>query len=223
MKSKCIVALVPLRGGSKSIPKKNIKILAGKPLCAWVLEAAVQSDLFDKVVVSTDSKEISDVVKGLNLNIEVLMRPPELATDSATTDSVMLHVAELVPFETLITIQATSPFLVASDLINAYEKFEQQHFDSILTCVRIKRFFWTEDGKPINYDPSNRPMRQDFKGVLMENGAFYITRREILEKYKCRLGGKIGIYEMAEETAIEIDEPADWNSVEKILLMRKEK
>ena len=72
----------------------------------------------------------------------------------------------------------------------------------------------------MNYDPLNRPMRQNFEGTLMENGAFYITRQKILEQYQCRLGGKIGIYEMDESTATEIDEPEDWEKVERILMQR---
>ncbi|MDO8590879.1 MAG: acylneuraminate cytidylyltransferase, partial [bacterium] len=77
-------------------------------------------------------------------------------------------------------------------------------------------------GKPLNYDYRKRPRRQEFPGVINENGAFYITKREILEKEKNRLGGKIGIYEMPEEKALDIDEPSDWPEAEKILLQRKQ-
>ena len=212
-----VVALVPLRGESKSIPKKNIKLMAGKPLCAWALEAACSAQVFDEVYVSTDCEEIAEVVQALGLNIGIIKRPARFATDGASTESVMLHFAEEVDFDTMATIQATSPLVEAEDFIGALKKFEADKLDSLLTGVRIKRFFWTEQGVPLNYDPLKRPMRQHFMGTLMENGAFYLTRRKILEKEQSRLGGKIGIYEMAEETAVEVDEPSDWAVVEALL------
>jgi len=216
------VAIIPLRGGSKSIPKKNIKLLAGKPLASWSLEAAARCAAINIVYVSTDSAEIADVVQGLGLDIQVIMRPAEFATDEASTEVVMLHFMRNVDFDALVTIQATSPLLSASDLDRALVQFRLQKLDSMLSAVRTKRFFWHDDATPINYDPLHRPRRQDFPGTLMENGAFYITRREILQRYKCRLGGKVGIYEMDESTAIEIDEPEDWERVKKLLLERKE-
>lgn len=215
-----IFALIPLRGGSKSIPKKNIKSIATKPLAAWTLEAAAKSTQISAVYVSTDSEEISTVVQGLGLGIKVIQRPAEFATDEASTESVMLHFMSQLDFDLLLTIQATSPLLTAEDLDRAIVQFQQQQLDSMLSAVRTKRFFWNDDATPINYDPLHRPRRQDFDGILMENGAFYITKREILERYQCRLGGKIGIYEMDESTAVEIDEPEDWERVERLLLKR---
>jgi CMP-N-acetylneuraminic acid synthetase len=214
------VCLIPLRGGSKSIHKKNIKLLSGKPLAAWVLEAACAASLINGVFVSTDSDEIAKVVENLGLGVHIIPRPEEFATDEATTESVMLHFMGEVSFDTLVTIQATSPLLTARDLDRAIAEFESQNLDSMLSAVRTKRFFWNDDGTSINYDPLSRPRRQDFPGTLMENGAFYITRREILERYRCRLGGKIGIYEMDESTAVEIDEPEDWIHVERMLSLR---
>ena len=217
------LALFPLRGGSKSIPKKNIKPLAGKPLAAWGLEAAVRARQIDAVYVSTDSDEIAEVVQGLGIGVQVIHRPVEYATDEASTESVMLHFLREVTCDLLVTIQATSPLLAAQDLDRAVAQLHQQRLDSMLSAVRTKRFFWNDDATPINYDPLLRPRRQDFPGTLMENGAFYMTRRDILQRYQCRLGGKVGIYEMDESTALEIDEPEDWERVERQLLERKER
>jgi len=212
------VALVPLRGGSKSIPKKNIKIIGGQPLCAWTLQAAHNSRRIDQVYVSTDSEEIKSVVSGLDMNVKIIDRPSALATDEATTESVMLHFLKAVPsFDNLVTIQATSPLLESWHLDEALENFEAEGHDSLLSVVRTKRFFWQDDGTPLNYDPLNRPRRQDFPGVLLENGAFYITKSSLLAKSKCRLGGDIGFYEMPEESATEIDEPGDWDVAERQL------
>ncbi len=214
------VALIPLRGGSKSIPKKNIKPLCGKPLSAWVLEAAAGSRQIDAVYISTDSVEIADVVRKLDLCVRVIIRPAEFATDEASTESVMLHFMTQVEFNMLVTIQATSPLLKSSDLDEAISQFQEQRLDSMLSAVQSKRFFWNKDATPINYDPLHRPRRQDFAGTLMENGAFYITKREILERSRCRLGGRIGIFEMDESTAVEIDEPDDWQRVERLIIRR---
>jgi len=216
------LALIPLRGGSKSIPQKNIKTIAGKPLCAWVLEAARKANIFDQIVVSTDSDEIAGVVTSLDQGIEILKRPAHLATDQASTESVMLHAAEYYSFESITTIQATSPLVRADDFIEAHHKFNNEGYDSLLSAVRMKKFFWNADGTAVNYNPAHRPRRQEFQGTLMENGAFYITSRDILEQYKCRLGGRIGIYEMPAESATELDEPADWLIVEALLNKKKE-
>jgi len=216
-----IVALVPLRGGSKGIPDKNIRLLAGKPLCAWVLEAACLSGVFSKVVVSTDSPKIADVVRALGLAVDILERPAEYATDTASTESVMLHAASALAFDVLVTIQATSPLVLPDDFRQARDQFATGGFDTLLTAVRTKRFFWRDGGSALNYDPQLRPRRQDFSGSLVENGAFYFTKRSILEQSSCRLGGRIGIYEMAPETMAEIDEPEDWQVVERALRQRE--
>jgi CMP-N-acetylneuraminic acid synthetase len=215
------IALIPLRGGSKSIPGKNIKLLAGKPLCAWSLEAAAASGIFDRLLVSTDSEEIASVVKKLGIPLDVVMRPAEYATDTATTESVMIHAASLHDFDVMATIQVTSPLTRPKDFIAAYELFRSQDADSLLTCVRAKRFFWSDDGQPINYDPLHRPMRQQFRGTLMENGAFYFTKHRVLAEHRCRLGGKISVYEMPEQMAVEIDEPEDWERLERIIARRE--
>jgi N-acylneuraminate cytidylyltransferase len=210
-----VVALIPLRGGSKSIPLKNIKPLDGQPLCAWVIKAAQQTPEISEVWVSTDHPRIREV--SLGLGAKVLDRPAALATDVATTDSVMVHFMNNVRFDILITIQATSPLTQSEDISIALKKFTDDKLDSLLTAVPIKRFFWTHDNKPINYDPANRPMRQQFRGSLVENGAFYITSRKTLKLSENRLGGKIGIYQMSDESTAELDEPSDWRLLEKII------
>ena len=217
---KKIVALIPLRGGSKSIKKKNIKKIAGKPLCEWVLNAALGSSCIDEVYVSTESNEIKTIVKKINNNIHVIDRPDSLAQDESSTEDVMIHFMNNVDFDILLTLQATSPLTTSGDIDAAIDKYIASDLDSLVTVVRTKRFIWTDDGKPVNYNPAHRPRRQEFDGILVENGAFYITARNILKEKHCRLGGKIGIFEMREETFYEIDEPVDWDIVEKLLLTK---
>ena len=215
------VALIPLRGGSKSIINKNIKYLGGKPLCAWVIEAATSASQIDQVYVSTDSDIIAETVANLDLKVKVIKRPDELATDEASTESVMLHFLDLIDFDNLVTIQATSPMLTNNCLDKALDKFNKSKADSLFTSVRVKRFFWDENIRPINYNYSKRPRRQDFNGTIMENGAFYITKRSLLKDLKCRLGGEIICFEMSEENSIELDEPSDWPMLESLIKRRK--
>ncbi len=205
------IALIPMRGGSKSIPNKNIKKFGGKPLCSWVLEAALRSKLIDKIYVSSDSNKILNTVNKISKKIVTIQRSKIFSQDNTPTEDVLLDFCQLIDFKNLITIQATSPFTSTMDIDNAIKKYKKNKLDSLFTAVRSKRFYWYDNLKPINYNPKKRLMRQDFKGTLMENGAFYITNKKTLLKNKCRLGGKIGVYEMDMNHAIEIDEIEDWN------------
>ncbi len=216
------VAFIPVRGGSKSIPLKNIKLLCGKPLVYWTAKAANDANCIDKVIIATDSEEIKSVVKEFNdLNkIEIYNRNPENAADTSSTESVMLeyiNAMKLNPNDEFFLIQATSPLLKSKHIEEMYEKCNKEKADSALTCVINKRFFWTKDGKSINYDYKNRPRRQDFDGFYMENGACYINSVENILREKNRLSGKISVYEMPEYTAVEIDEPDDFLLIEKLM------
>ena len=209
-----VIAFIPVRGGSKSIPLKNIKPLAGKPLVCWNIEALERCPTIDKIVVATDSNDIWDVVSSRNyVKTELYRRLPENACDTASTESVMLeyiHYAKL-PVDTIfMLVQATSPMTQTCHFQEALMLYAEGKYDSMLTCVRNYRFFWSEDGESLNYDYRNRPRRQDFKGVLMENGAFYDNTVGNIMRDGNRLSGKIGIYEMPAYTTTEIDEPDDW-------------
>jgi len=211
---------MPLRGGSKSIPYKNIRPIAGKPLFYWSLKSAFDSGIFAAVFVSTDDDIIARTVREYFPLARIIKRPPELATDTASTESAMMHFCGLESFDVICLIQATSPLTTAEDFSSAWQYYCAESFESMATGVMWKRFFWTPDGRPVNYDPRNRPRRQDFEGWLMENGAFYFTNREILENTQSRLAGRMGVYQMDDNTALEIDEPLDWMVVEKLLLER---
>ena len=216
--SKKICALIYLRGNSKSIPRKNIKLLAGKPLCYWVLKAASESKYIDEIYVSTEDTEIKQIVTSFNLGIRVIDRPMELAGDATTAEEIVAHfMRQVSDFDILTIIQATSPLTKNSDIDSALERFFDNKYDSMLTGVVIKRFLWSKDGKPLNYDYKERPMRQQFEGSIIENGAFYITKKEILENEKNRLGGTIGVFVMPEQNEVELDELADWEKLEKII------
>lgn len=220
-----VIAFIPVRGGSKSIPLKNIKPLCGKPLVCWNIEALEACPEVGEVIVATDSNEIWKTVESKNYKkTKLYRRSAENACDTASTESVMLEYikyAKLPKEDVFMLVQATSPLTESIHFSEALQKYSTGKYDSILTCVRNYRFFWNEDGSSMNYDYMNRPRRQNFSGMLMENGAFYINTVGNILSIGNRLGGKIGIYEMPEYTATEIDEPDDWMILEK--LMRKYK
>jgi CMP-N-acetylneuraminic acid synthetase len=214
------VALVPLRGGSKGIKDKNIKPLFGKPLCYWVLEAASCAAEVDEVYVSTDSQKIANVVESLGLGVQVIERPDSLATDSATTEAVVEHFLSVLSPKVLITIQATSPLLQSSDIDAAMSQFRKNDLDSLISINRLKQFLWNENGTPLNYDPRNRPRRQDFAGAIVENGAFYISKRTTILKHGSRIGGKVGFFELSEAGRLEIDDMVDFRIADLLLRYR---
>lgn len=226
------VAFIPARGGSKSIPLKNIKKIGGKPLLYWTCKAACSSEYIDKVYVATDSDIIKQTVDNL-INDEpyllkkicVIGRSAESASDTASTESAMLEFADEYDFDNIILIQATSPLLTGIDIDNGFKKFGEKGTDSVLSVVRQKRFNWEQDEEgiahPINYDVNNRPRRQEFDGYFVENGAFYITSKDALIKSRNRLSGNIRIVEMSEESYFEIDEPSDFKIIENLMSKKK--
>lgn len=219
-------AYIPVRGGSKSIPLKNIKPINGKPLVHWTIEAAMNCPSIDRVYVGTDSDAIREKVEeyktghGDGGKLFCIDRAPHTVTDTASTESAMLDFAGKYDFEEIVLIQATSPLLRAEHLTEAIAKYEDERDDSMLSVVEQKRFIWNntpEGARSVNYDYRQRPRRQEFDGYLVENGAFYITSKERLLETECRLSGKIGLYEMEEETYFEIDEPSDWKVIEQLM------
>jgi N-acylneuraminate cytidylyltransferase len=216
-----ITAFIPVRGGSKSIPHKNIKSFCGKPLVFWTLKALQDLDKVDRVVVATDCNEIEDTILQFNFSkVIIYRRLPQNATDTASTESVMLEYIDnssLTRDDYFILVQATSPFTQKTDIEGGLNLLLESKYDSVLSAVRFKRFLWNDDGTPFNYDFMNRPRRQDFDGKLMENGAFYINTVGNIIDSANRLCGNVGIYEMPDYTAIEIDEPEDWIVAEGIM------
>ena len=204
------VAFIPVRGGSKSIPLKNIKLLCGKPLVYWTAKTACDCARIDKVYISTDSEQIRKVVQSFGLKkLIVIDRSAETASDTASTESAMLEFAGKYDFDNIVLIQATSPMLTVDNLNDGFDLFERSDCDSVFSAVRRYQFLWTttQDGMahPYNYDIYHRPRRQEYDGYLIENGAFYITSRERLLSTR----NDISLYE--------IDEPSDWFLIEDIM------
>lgn len=219
--NKKVIAFIPARGGSKGIPSKNIKIMVDKPLIYYVVKAALEVDIINNVVISTDDRLIKSTTEQYFTNSSKLIffnRSPNTATDTATTESAMLDFVNrsTIEFDDIILIQATSPLLKSIHILEGYKSYKENKLGGLVSVVRQKRFIWSET-EPLNYDPLNRPRRQNFEGYLVENGAFYITSRANLIKSGCRISRPYGVYEMPHETYYEIDEIKDWYVVEQLI------
>ena len=221
-----ITAIIPARGGSKGIPNKNIKRFAGKPLIVYSIEYALESKLIDKIVVSTDDRNISKIAK--DSGATVIKRPPELCTDTASTESAIEHYLQSskVKPDVIVLLQATSPLRPKGSLDESLRHFQKGGYDSLLSICPSHRFFWRikEDKTAYaEYDYLNRPRRQALNKTdrhFMENGSLYIFSHEHFDKTGNRLGGKIGYVEWPEDYNIEIDTIIDFKILEDIFLKK---
>lgn len=218
------IGFIPLRKGSKGITNKNKRKMVGRPLFTWVLGEAIFSEL-DEIYVYTDDDDIISFVQKeyhWTKKVKTLKRSKESATDTASTEKAILEFCDKLKynFDIFCLLQATSPFTQSEDINNCIEILNS-NYDSALTVVKTHRFIWDKDGTPINYELSKRPRRQDFDGLLIENGAVYITTLNALQKSKNRVGGKIAVVEMSQEALYEIDTEQDWIIAEELLMNRQ--
>ena len=210
------VAFIPVRAGSKSIKNKNITLVNNKPLVYWTVSAANNSNL-DKVFVSTDSIEIKTLVESFGFSkVEVIERSKESSSDKATSESALIEFANKYEFDNVVFLQATSPLTQTYDINGALEKFLNTDKKSLISAIKRHQFLWDTKGTPMNYDPNNRPRRQEWDGYYIENGAFYISSRKEILKTGCRITTPVDFWEMSVQNIFEIDEPTDIDIVEKL-------
>jgi CMP-N,N'-diacetyllegionaminic acid synthase len=220
-----IITIIPARGGSKGVPGKNIRSIAGKPLIVHSIEYAKTSRFENEVYVSTDDAEIARI--SANAGAQIIPRPAEIAGDTATTESAITHALDYLELkgitpQLIILLQATSPFRPKNSLDAIIDTFLKKKYDSLLTISPTHRFFWRLNGKEAiaEYDYKNRPRRQDMKPEdirYVENGSVYLFTSEHFRKTGNRLGGKIGYYIFPEEYAAEIDSLSDFLYLESLM------
>lgn len=206
MKKPFVLALIPARGGSKGIPGKNIKMIAGKPLLAWTIEHALAAKLVDQVVVSTEDKKIAAVAR--KWGAEVLDRPKALATDKADTLPVLQHALKNCPADVLVVLQCTSPIRSKSLIDRCVAKFLKTKADSLGTVLSDRNY---EYGAVM-------PRRQEIAPRLLDNGNVYVNRADLILKKGDRHGKRFVTLETSRAESFEIDEPFDFWLCEKILL-----
>ena len=218
--------VIPARGGSKRIPRKNVRIMCGKPLICYSIENAnaLKAYMDVDVAVSTDDEELGGIVE--KRGVEVIARPKELATDKVTLDPVIYHAVQYMErkkqctYDTVITMQATSPTLKFKTLKKAICFFEESEWDTILSAMNKPHLSWgVRDGK-ITKNYEKRLNSQELPANYVETGGFLITRRECVTE-NGRIGEKVNIFEIPEEEAIDIDTYSDWVLCENILKRKK--
>jgi YrbI family 3-deoxy-D-manno-octulosonate 8-phosphate phosphatase len=220
-----VLAMIPARGGSRGIPRKNVKLLCGKPLIAWTIEAAKAASSVTRVVVSTDDEEIADVSS--RFGAEVVRRPPEISGALASSESALLHVLDALREregyepETIAFLQCTSPLTMPEDIDGTVRLVAEEGLDSAVTMVPFHYFLWREGAggkmEGVNHVATRRLMRQDRETEYLEVGAVYAMRTEGLRTHQFRFFGRIGRYLLPAERAFEIDDPEDWPRAEMLL------
>ena len=197
--------LIPARSGSKRILNKNIIDLCGKPLIYYAIKESLK--ITKSVFVSTDSEEIKAMCQKYDINI--IDRPPKLAEDTSSTNSVIYHFLQNKEVDRFALVQATSPLLKAEYLIQGFEKFKTGVYDSIISVYETKDFYWSKEGTPININIKQKQRTQDMQSWFVENGAFYITSRENFTINNNLVNGKVGFAVMPKIDSVDIDEYED--------------
>ncbi len=214
-----VIAIVPARGGSKGVPRKNIRPLAGRPLLAYSVDAARGAESVDVLVVSTEDAEIASVAK--ELGVETITRPPDLAGDDTPTLPVVQHVLDVVEaregrFDYVLVLQPTSPLRTAADIDHAVQLLDESGAESVISIVRIQDAHPARVKKIVNgrleafcIPEEETSRRQDLEPAYLRNGAIYLCRRSVVEAGSLR-GMDQCPYEMPAERSVNIDEPIDF-------------
>lgn len=223
-----ILCVIPVRGGSKGIPRKNLKPIAGKPLVAWTIEQALEAkaalapEIDMDVIVSTDDVELADISQEFGAEVPFI-RPAHLAEDTTATEPVIEHAIEFMTNQgrrpdAVMLLQATSPVRLPGTLEKAARQFAASDSDSMVGVIPIGPFIWAATEPPTaQYEIMARPRRQELTKETFryrENGSMYITATEIYEQYHNRLSGKIELFMLDEIEGVDIDAPIDFSVAE---------
>ena len=216
--TKKILSIIPARGGSKGLLRKNILDFLGKPLIAWTIEASLRSKYITKTVVSSDDDEILDIAE--YYGADILKRPDELATDTAYMNVVVKHAVESInrQYDNMILLQPTSPLRDSKDIDHAVEKFYQLNVNSLFSACEVLQhakldFFYKKDDVIKN--------RQEYKKVYFEDGSIYIFNTQWFKKYEVFVTSKSLIYEIKKNHAIDIDTEYDFKIAKALYLAEK--
>ncbi|HAG70481.1 MAG TPA: N-acylneuraminate cytidylyltransferase [Lachnospiraceae bacterium] len=224
--------IIPARGGSKRIPRKNVRIMCGKPLICYSMEnARALKEEYEKtpgnclsIAVSTDDEELDSIVR--KRGVEVIERPKELATDRVTLDPVIYHAVKYmeesrgISYDTVITMQATSPTLKMETLKKALQYFEEQGYDTVISAMNKPHLSWGIKDGVITKNYEKRLNSQELPPNFVETGGFLITKRDCVSA-EGRIGKNVTVFEIPEDEAVDIDTYSDWVLCENILKRKR--
>jgi pseudaminic acid cytidylyltransferase len=214
-----VLAIIPARGGSKRLPRKNILPICGKPLIAWTIEAAIKSNIFDQVIVNTDDNEISTVAKKFGAQVPFI-RPAVLAKDTSTSIDVIIHTLEWfkakeIYFSDVVMLQPTSPLRDYKDIVQAWQLYIDSRAESVVSVCEVEHpIQWTyhiEDGGVMSklFDDDNK-RSQDYEKLYRLNGAIYIGNTKLVLEYEKITTDKTRGYLMTVEKSVDIDNTHDF-------------
>lgn len=214
------LAVIPARGGSKRIPRKNLKPFAGRPIIAWTIEAARQSGLFERILVSTDDREIAALAAGLGAEVP-FVRPAELADDHAGTAEVIAHAAQWATAQgsdpaAVCCLYATAPFLTSADLVKGHDLLLSGQWDYVFAAAQhrhavFRAFVRSGDGAMEMLFPEHRLTRsQDLPPAFYDAAQFYWGQTEAWVGHRPIFGAATTFVELPPERVQDIDTPEDW-------------
>jgi len=220
-----VLAIIPARGGSKGIPRKNIKPLMAKPLIDWSIEAAKQSSCIDRIIVSTEDKEIASVACELGVDVP-FMRPDELAADDTPGVAPVLHaISQLPNYDWILLLQPTSPLRTAEDIDGIWQFCQERGAPSAVSVCEVgKHPYWmykcdaAERLEPLIKGRPDVTRRQDLPPAYALNGALYLARTDWLLEQQDFIGPETLGYVMPSERSVDLDTPQDWRWVEFLIL-----
>ncbi len=219
-----ILCIIPARGGSQRIPRKNLLSIAGMPLLSYSIYHGLNARQVTEVIVSTDDEEIEKLAK--SMGVSVVLRPEELSVCTATSESALLHVLDKRISEgksdpdLIVFLQCTSPVRKSDDIDNAITTFLENNLDSLFSACDNKRLIWCQHKnimRSLTYDYKQRKREQDMEKQYYENGSLYVIKPEHLRKFNNRMSGKVGVYEMDMLTSFQLDSYEDIELIEWIL------
>lgn len=220
MTTSSTLGIIPARGGSKGIERKNIKCLNGRPLITYTIDAAKTSEPVERVIVSTDDPEISEVAASAGAEVP-FMRPADLARDDTPTEPVVTHALRELDedFDQFVLLQPTSPLRTAEHVTESIKKYTSSRATSLLSVYPSKNYRWqyTQEGATqVNFD-GTRSRRQEKQPEFAENGAIYLTDVDGYLETENLMYGVTELYEMSERSSVDIDTPFDLWLAEQIL------
>lgn len=226
-----ILGLIPARGGSKGVPGKNQKILGGKPLIVYTIDAALESAIIDTLIVSTDDKAIATISKDAGAEVPFL-RPDELATDKSPSIDTVMHALyfyeeQNIYFDAVCLLQPTNPLRRSKDIIEAITKFKISGADSLISVREVPHTYnphWVfeldEESTYLKIATGEKniiPRRQELPKAYHRDGSIYITKTEVLKQTNSLYGEKIAWHISTNQHHVNIDNLDDWNTAEKLL------
>jgi N-acylneuraminate cytidylyltransferase/CMP-N,N'-diacetyllegionaminic acid synthase len=228
-----VLGIIPARGGSKGVHRKNIRPLCGKPLLAYTAEAALASTRLTKTILSTEDDEIADIGRSLGLDVP-FMRPVELAEDATATFPVILHAVTKLEslgehYDAVCLLQPTNPLRLTEDIDNCIELLEKTGADSVISILPVphvynpKWVYWrSPDGEMKLSSGDIEPVtrRQDLPAAFHREGSVYLTKRSVLTEYGNLYGRNVRGYEIDEAHSINIDTKEDWSQAEEMIKSR---